>query len=78
MARGGLIDESALIGALESGRVHSVALDVFEVEPLESNSRLRDFPKNIFGSHNGSNTSDAVKRASEQAVSTLLGFLGSA
>jgi D-3-phosphoglycerate dehydrogenase len=78
VARGGLIDESALIGALESGKVHSVALDVFEVEPLEANSRLRDFPRNIFGSHNGSNTSDAVKRASEQAVSILLKSLASA
>lgn len=78
VARGGLIDESALVGALDSGKVHSVALDVFEVEPLESNSRLREFPRNIFGSHNGSNTSDAVKRASEQAVSILLKSLGSA
>jgi D-3-phosphoglycerate dehydrogenase len=72
VARGGLIDESALIGALESDKVHSVALDVFEVEPLAADSRLRAFPRNIFGSHNGSNTSDAVKRASEQAVSILL------
>ena len=78
VARGGLIHESALIDALESGKVHSVAADVFEVEPLESDSRLRDFPRNIFGSHNGSNTSDAVKRASEKAVSILLKSLESA
>ncbi len=78
VARGGLIQESALVAALESGKVHSVALDVFEVEPLESDSRLRGFPENIFGSHNGSNTSDAVRRASEQAVSILLKSLESA
>ena len=77
VARGGLIDQSALIDALESGKVHSVGLDVFEVEPLESDSRLRSFPRNIFGSHNGSNTADAVKRASEEAVSILLKSLES-
>ena len=40
VARGGLIDESALIDNLMSGHVHSVALDVFEVEPLPKNSYL--------------------------------------
>jgi len=78
VARGGLIDESALINGLESGKVHSAALDVFEVEPLRQDSPLRAYPRNVFGSHNGSNTSDAVIRASEQAVSILLNSLGSA
>jgi D-3-phosphoglycerate dehydrogenase len=78
VARGGLIDESALIDALASGKVHSAALDVFEVEPLGMDSPLRSYPRNVFGSHNGSNTSDAVIRASEQAVSILLKSLESA
>jgi len=78
VARGGLIDESALINGLESGKVHSAALDVFEVEPLGQDSPLRAYPRNVFGSHNGSNTSDAVIRASEQAVSILLNSLESA
>lgn len=77
VARGGLIDEPALIKALASGHVHSTALDVFEVEPLPAESALRTFPQNIFGSHNGSNTEDAVRRASEQAVSILLKSLES-
>ncbi len=78
VARGGLIDEGALIGGLESGKIHSVALDVFEVEPLAEDSPLRAYPRNVFGSHNGSNTSDAVTRASERAVSILLKALGRA
>ena len=78
VARGGLIDETALISALESGHVNSTALDVFEVEPLPEDSRIRAFPRNIFGSHNGSNTADAVKRASQEAVSILLESLESA
>lgn len=75
VARGPLIDENALVTALASERVHSAALDVFEVEPLPMNSPLRGFEKCIFGSHNGSNTVDAVRRASEKAISLLFDFL---
>lgn len=76
VARGPLIDETALIAALQAGHVHSAALDVFEVEPLPMNSPLRDMPQTIFGSHNGSNSEDAVRRCSLQAIDVLLGYLG--
>ena len=76
VARGPLIDEAALIAALQSGHVHSAALDVFEVEPLPMNSPLRDMQQTIFGSHNGSNSEDAVRRCSVQAIDVLLGYLG--
>lgn len=76
VARGQLIDEVALAEALASGRVHSAALDVFEVEPLPERSPLRDFERCIFGSHNASNTVDAVHRASEKAIALLFEFLG--
>lgn len=75
VARGPLIDEAALIAALQSGHVHSAALDVFEVEPLPADSPLRDMDRCIFGSHNGSNTVDAVIRASHEAITKLAGFL---
>lgn len=74
VARGPLIDEAALIEALQSGQVHSAALDVFEVEPLPMNSPLRDMERCIFGSHNGSNSVDAVIRASHEAVTRLSNF----
>jgi D-3-phosphoglycerate dehydrogenase len=76
VARGPLIDEAALIEAMTSGKVHSAALDVFEVEPLPAASPLRALPNTIFGSHNGSNTVDGVVRCSHFAIDTLLGYLG--
>jgi phosphoglycerate dehydrogenase-like enzyme len=76
VARGPLIDESALIKALQSGVVHSAALDVMEAEPLPADSPLLDFKKCIFGSHNASNTREAVKRTSERAIQVLFDFLG--
>lgn len=75
VARGPLIDEKALKIALKSGKVNAVALDVFEEEPLENDSILRDMPYNILGSHNGSNTKDAVRRASFSAIDKMHNFL---
>jgi D-3-phosphoglycerate dehydrogenase / 2-oxoglutarate reductase len=75
VARGGLINESDLIQALKSGKVHSVALDVFENEPLPMDSELRQFEKCIFGTHNGSNTTEAVQRASLKAIDLLFSYL---
>lgn len=77
VARGPLLDEQALIAALQSGHVQAAALDVFEIEPLPEHSPLRNMPQCIFGSHNGSNTTDAVRRASLQAMDRLFGFLES-
>ena len=76
VSRGAVIDEPALIDALGSGQVHSAALDVFETEPLPPDSRLREHPACIFGSHNASNTEDAVVRTSRLACSSLLELLG--
>lgn len=75
VARGPLIDENALIAALKSGKVSSAALDVFEEEPLPITSPLREMPQCIFGSHNGSNTTEGVSRASFTAIDALANYL---
>lgn len=75
IARGPLINELDLIAALESGKVRSAALDVFEIEPLDFDSPLRAFEYCILGTHNGSNTIEAVRRASHKAIEILFNFL---
>lgn len=77
VARGPLIEEPGLISALQSGKVHSAGLDVMETEPLPTDSPLRTFDRCIFGSHNGSNTSDAVAATSRRAIDKLFDFLKS-
>lgn len=75
-ARGPLIDEAALVSALASEQIAGAALDVFEVEPLPIGSPLRGFDSVILGSHNSSNTIEAVRRTNDQAIDNLLQGLG--
>ena len=72
VARGGLIDETALIAALTSGKVAAAALDVFETEPLPLDSPLLQFETVICGSHNSSNTREAVLRVNQIAIDNLV------
>ncbi|MET1254653.1 phosphoglycerate dehydrogenase [Aliikangiella maris] len=76
VARGALINESELICSLKNNKVHSVALDVFEIEPLPKDSYLIAHPYSILGSHNASNTVEAVERTNKIAIEKLLKFLG--
>jgi D-3-phosphoglycerate dehydrogenase / 2-oxoglutarate reductase len=71
VGRGPIIDEPAL----ESGQVFSAALDVFETEPLHMHSLFRSHPRCVLGSHNASNTADAVVRTSAIAISELMRFM---
>ena len=58
-ARGGLIDEAALLGSLGNGQVAGAALDVFEQEPLPADSPLRGIPNLILTPHLGASTVEA-------------------
>src|SRR5205823_11756240 len=58
-ARGGLVDEAALIEALRSGHVAAAALDVFETEPLPADSPFREVPNLVLTPHLGASTAEA-------------------
>ena len=50
-SRGSIVDEGALIEALEEGKIAGAALDVFESEPLPKDSPLRRMPNIILTPH---------------------------
>ncbi len=69
-ARGGLINEEALLKGLRSGQVGYACLDVFEKEPYDG--PLTKFDKVIMTSHIGSYAQEARVRMEEMAVENLL------
>jgi D-2-hydroxyacid dehydrogenase (NADP+) len=52
IGRGPLLDEAALVAALQNGDLASAALDVFTVEPLPTSSPLWDLPNVLISPHN--------------------------
>ena len=78
-ARGGIIDEVALVEALTSGRIAGAALDVFNNEPLEPDSPLRQVGKELLLTpHLGASTAEAQINVAidvaEQIRDVLLGL----
>ena len=76
IARGPVVCEDDVVELLETKHIQGVGFDVFEIEPLSENSKLRNYPQNFFGSHNGSNTIEGVDKTSHIAIKNICEFLG--
>jgi (S)-sulfolactate dehydrogenase len=66
-ARGGIVDETALVAALRSGHLGGAALDVFDAEPLPPSPQFADCPNLLLTPHIAGVTAEANER-----VSTLI------
>ena len=73
-ARGGIMDEAALLNALNSGKVAAAGLDVFEKEP-PGLTELVSHPRVIATPHIGAQTAEAQSRAAEDIASEVLAAL---
>lgn len=81
VGRGQVINQKSLVRGFDAGIVSGAALDVYEREPfnLGTETDLGAFSdKIIFGSHNGSNTLEAVTHVSVICIDRLKGFLDAA
>ncbi len=65
VGRGPIVDERALITALQDGRIGGAGLDVFEEEPLPGDSPLWDMPNVLITPHSGGVTPEAIRRTTE-------------
>lgn len=73
-ARGGIIDEMALVEALQSGRVLAAGLDVFEEEPVSQSSPLIGLPNVVLTPHISAGTRDAMRQKMIAIFDNLTSF----
>ncbi|MFN2120161.1 MAG: phosphoglycerate dehydrogenase [Anaerolineales bacterium] len=75
-ARGAIVVEAALVDALQSGRLGGAALDVFEVEPIPSDSPLLRMNNVLLAPHNANSSPAAWERVHQNTIRNLLLGLG--
>ena len=74
-SRGPIVDESALIGALETGTIAGAGLDVFDIEPLPLDHKLRTLPNTVLTPHMGYVTTETYRIFYGDAVENISAFL---
>lgn len=75
-ARGPVVDEDALINALQNNLISGAALDVFEVEPLPQDSPLKHMDQVLLAPHNSNSSPQAWERVHWNTIRNLLNGLG--
>lgn len=75
LARGPVVDEKALIAALEAGEIAGAALDVFETEPLPADNPLRAMDNVMIAPHNSNSSPKAWERVHVSTLTQLLAGL---
>ncbi len=70
-ARGALIDDAALVKALQDGKVGGAALDVYDPEPLPPDSPLRTAPNVVLTPHLAASTAEAQARVGIEIASAI-------
>jgi len=73
-ARGGVVDEAALVAAMESGKVAGAALDVFETEPPASDHPILGLEAVSLTPHVGASTVEAQSRVGREAAQIVVDF----
>jgi phosphoglycerate dehydrogenase-like enzyme len=73
-SRGPIVDESALLDALRTGRIAGAALDVYDVEPLPVDHPLRSMPNTLLLPHIGYVTTDAYRTWYGEVVEDILAW----
>jgi D-3-phosphoglycerate dehydrogenase / 2-oxoglutarate reductase len=71
LARGGIIEEAALIQALESGKLNGAIIDAFSKEPLAPDHPLRKTPNTFLMPHLGASTAEAQRNVAVDACAAV-------
>lgn len=74
-ARGGIINESDLLAAIQSGQVGGAALDVYETEPPPADFALRALPQVVMTPHLGASTEEAQENVGIEVAEAITDFL---
>jgi D-3-phosphoglycerate dehydrogenase len=74
-ARGGLVDEPALLAALDDGRLAGAGIDVFSAEPVDPEDPLPKHPRVVATPHLGASTIEAQANVASQVAGEVLAVL---